>query len=34
MYLKIHEQQGKKIIAVCDKELIGKILTDGNAYLG
>ncbi len=33
MYLKIHEQQGKKIIAVCDKELIGKILTDGNAYL-
>src|SRR4030095_2520873 len=26
MYLKIHQNQGTKIVAVCDEDLIGKVL--------
>ena len=33
MYLKIHENPKGKIIAVCDKELIGQILEDETRYL-
>lgn len=33
MYLKIHERDGQKIVAACDKELIGKILEDEEHYL-
>lgn len=33
MYLKIHESQKGKIIAVCDKELIGQIFEDINGYM-
>ena len=33
MYLKIHNVRGKKIVAACDKDLIGKIISDGNVTL-
>ena len=33
MYLKIHETPRGKIIACCDKELIGKVLTGGKKIL-
>ena len=28
MYMKIHEGSGGKVVAVCDKELVGKVLED------
>ncbi|MCK4319290.1 DUF424 family protein [Candidatus Micrarchaeota archaeon] len=28
MYIKINERDGKRIIGICDKELIGKILKE------
>lgn len=33
MYIKIHQSQDRCVIAVCDKELIGKTLKDGNINL-
>ena len=33
MYLKIHHNQSGKIIAVCDEDLIGKVLEDENKYM-
>lgn len=30
MYLKIHKSGGSTIIALCDRELIGKTLKEGN----
>ncbi len=33
MYLKIHESPRGKVVAVCDKELIGKILEDENTAM-
>ncbi|MEM4335893.1 MAG: DUF424 family protein [Candidatus Anstonellales archaeon] len=33
MFLKIHERMGKKVVAVCDKELIGKVYEEGDAIL-
>ncbi|MBN1170457.1 DUF424 family protein [Candidatus Micrarchaeota archaeon] len=33
MYLKIHENPQGKIIAVCDKDLIGRILKDKTRHL-
>jgi hypothetical protein len=33
MYLKIHERQNRKIIAVCDKDLIGKIFEEKDLQL-
>lgn len=30
MYLKIHKSSGSTIIALCDRELIGKTLKEGN----
>ncbi len=33
MYLKIHENPTGRIVAVCDKELIGQVLEDENRYL-
>jgi len=33
MYLKIHEGEGKRVIAVCDKDLIGKVLEDGKKFM-
>ena len=28
--MKIHKSEGKKIIAICDKELIGRVLEEGD----
>ena len=33
MYLKIHDKNNEKIVAACDKELIGKILEDGKYFI-
>ncbi len=33
MYLKIHDTRQGKIVAACDKELLGSVLDDGRAYL-
>lgn len=33
MYLKVHNTKQGRIVAACDKELLGKILDDGKAYL-
>lgn len=33
MYLKIHETDKGKIVAACDKELIGQILEEGDLYM-
>ncbi len=33
MYLKMHEKGGQKILAACDKELIGKVLEENGAHL-
>jgi len=33
MYMKIHETKQGKIVAACDKELLGKILDDGKIHL-
>lgn len=33
MYLKIHETDKGKIVAACDKELIGKILEEGDLHM-
>ncbi|MFH1520083.1 MAG: DUF424 family protein [Candidatus Micrarchaeota archaeon] len=33
IYLKVHEDNGKRIIAVCDKDLIGKVLKDKKGYM-
>ncbi|MBI5884660.1 DUF424 family protein [archaeon] len=33
MYAKLHEIQGKSVLAACDKELIGKELMHGEAKI-
>jgi hypothetical protein len=33
MYLRVHESEGSRVVAVCDKELIGTVLDDGKAYM-
>lgn len=34
MYIKIHDAgNGRTVVALCDKELIGKILSEGNIEL-
>ncbi len=33
MFLKVHETVQGRIVAACDRELIGEILDDGRAYL-
>lgn len=33
MYVKIHKTEKGTIIAACDDELIGKVITDGNKYM-
>ena len=34
IYIKIHEtEHGAKILAMCDKSLIGKVLEEGNVYI-
>lgn len=31
--MKISERSGKRIVAVCDRELIGRVLSEGNCVL-
>lgn len=33
MYLKVHDTQQGKVIALCDAELIGTIVSDGKRHL-
>ncbi len=33
MLVKIHESKGRKVIAICDEDLIGKTFADKNANL-
>lgn len=33
MYLKVHESGRQRIVAVCDEELVGKVLAEGAACL-
>lgn len=33
MYLKVHEGQKGKVVAVCDRELLGKVFESGGAVL-
>lgn len=33
MYFKIHERGGHKVLAACDKELIGRVLEEKGAHL-
>jgi hypothetical protein len=33
MYLKVHNTKQGRIVAACDKELLGKVLDDGKVYL-
>lgn len=33
IYLKIHKENDKRIVAACDSDLIGKILDDKNGYM-
>lgn len=33
MYLKIHQNPEGRVVAVCDKELIGKILEDDKVHM-
>ncbi|BEP18011.1 DUF424 domain-containing protein [Pyrofollis japonicus] len=33
VYMKIHEAQGEKIIAICDKDLLGKRFSENNLVL-
>jgi|SRR5271157_311232 len=33
MYLRIHQTQAGKVVAVCDEDLVGKVLDDGKAYM-
>lgn len=32
IYFKVHESQNRKVLAVCDKDIIGKILEDNQFY--
>jgi hypothetical protein len=33
MYLRIHQTEAGKVVAVCDEDLVGKVLDDGKAYM-
>lgn len=33
MYLRIHERGGQRILAACDRELIGKVFGEGEATM-
>ena len=32
IYFKVHESQNRKVLAVCDKELVGKILEENHFH--
>jgi hypothetical protein len=33
MYVKVTEREGKKVVAACDRELLGKVFSEGDAVL-
>jgi hypothetical protein len=33
MYVKVTEKDGKRIVAACDRELVGKVFEEGGAVL-
>jgi hypothetical protein len=33
MYLKVHDGENGRVVAACDRELIGKVLEDGDRFL-
>ncbi len=33
MYLRIHQSSAGKVVAVCDEDLLGKVLTEGKARM-
>ena len=33
MYLRIHQTQAGKVVAVCDEDLVGRVLDDGKVYM-
>jgi hypothetical protein len=33
MYVKVHDGESGKVVAACDKELVGKILEEGDKFL-
>lgn len=33
MYCKVHEKKGEVVVALCDAELLGKILREGEAVI-
>ncbi len=33
MYLRIHESMGKRMVAVCDEDLLGRVLEEGGVCL-
>jgi hypothetical protein len=33
MYMKVHKNNGNKIVAVCDKDLIGRVLEADGAFM-
>jgi len=33
MYLKVHERMGKKVVALCDEELLGEVYEEGDLVL-
>ncbi|MEW5996929.1 MAG: DUF424 family protein [Candidatus Micrarchaeota archaeon] len=33
MYFKLHEREGRRVLAACDRELIGKVLEEGGVVL-
>lgn len=32
IYFKVHESQNRKVLAVCDKDIVGKILEENQFY--
>lgn len=33
MYLKVSEKEGKRVVAACDRELLGKVFVEGETML-
>lgn len=33
MYVKVTEREGRKVVAACDRELLGKVFSEGGAVL-
>lgn len=33
MYVKVHDGEGGRVVAACDRELVGRILEEGDRFL-